>query len=219
MAELTTLNGMTIANSAIALDEQLTGTPVANTGWDDLKFPAERSKKIADKEPKETAYKGGVILEFEYKASDTSGIVFNGQMPHAYKDGTDLEAHMHLVLPVTTPATEEYVRFEMTYSWAEIGGVFPAEITIANEFNVASITADMHFVVGLHDLIDDTKSILSANKAAATADVSSMILCSLVRTQVTGVGHNEYEDSIYLLETDFHYQIDQERGSRMEFEK
>ena len=206
-----------------AIDEQYDGDQATNAGWDDLKFPAERSKKIADKEPKETAYKGGVILEFEYKASDTSGIVFNGQMPHAYKDGTDLEAHMHLVLPVTTPATEEYVRFEMTYSWAEIGGVFPAEITIANEFNVASITADMHFVVGLHDLIDDTKSILSANKAAKAtpppSDVSSMILCSLVRTPVTGIGHDEYEDSIYLLETDFHYQIDQERGSREEYAK
>ena len=95
----------------------------------------------------------------------------------------------------------------MTYSWADINGAFPAETTITATRDVQNDSADTHILLDIGD-------VLASNKVG-TDDVSSMIICSLERD--TSVADN-YDDSVYLLEADFHYQIDAP-GSREEFTK
>jgi len=192
-----------------AIGQQYDGDQAEDSGWNDLRFPAERTKKITGKEPKETEYKGGMILEFEDNSSQA--IAFNAQMDHGYKLGTDLEFHLHPVLPVAgSGAGIEIIKWDFTYSWAEIGAVMPAETTISKEIDIQNMSADTHFLW-------DIGSVLTANMATNSGvGVSSMLVCSLTRDHTVV---NNSSKHVYLMEADFHYQIDQERGSRTEYTK
>ena len=199
----------TTAEIQLVLDQQYDGDEAVNVGWTDLRFPAERTKKITGKEPKETSYRGGQILEFEDNSSQA--VAFNGQMPHEYKNGTDLGAHVHVVLPVAgSGAGPEIIKFDITYSWAEFEATMPSETTITADIDIQNLDADTHYVWPIDD-------VLVANMSPNTGDgVSSMLICSLTRDH-TAV--NNSSKHVYLMEVDFHYQIDQERGSRGEYTK
>ena len=176
--------------------------------WDDLRFPAERTKKITGKEPKETAYKGGQILEFE--TTNNQAVAFNAQMPHAILIGSDLEFHIHYVLETNgAGAGAENIKFDFTYSWAYIGGDLPAETTITATLDVQNLVADKHYLL-------DIGTVLEANAGVgASQGVSSMLICSLARDNTVA---DDYGDSVYFLEADFHIQLDSD-GSRQEYVK
>ena len=166
--------------------------------WDDLRFPAERTKKITGKEPKETIYRGGMILEFE--DSKTQAIAFNAQMSHSYMNGSDLDFHVHVVLPVAgSEAGIEIIKFDFTYAWMEIGASVPNETTITLSTDIQNLAADTHFLWDIGD-------VLFTNMEQNTGDgVSSMLICSLSRDHTVA---NNSTKHVYLMEADFHYQID-----------
>jgi len=198
----------TFAQVQDAIDQQYDGDQAVDTGWTDMRFPAERTKKITGKEPKETAYKGGQILEFE--DDKTQAIAFNGQTDHGYKVGTDLEAHIHVCLPVAGSGSGvENIKFDLTYSWFEIGATIPSETTLTTTVDIQDWAADEHILVELGNLP-------IANMAVGDSRVSSMIICSFQRDHTVA---NNTSKHVYLLEADFHYEVDQERGSRTEYTK
>jgi hypothetical protein len=189
-----------------ALAEQLDNQPMSDIVWDDLKFPAERTKKVSGKEPKETAYRGGQILEFE--DDETQAIAFNVQFPHNRKAGSSINPHIHIVLPTDGSGSgAENIKIDMTYSWANINGTFASETTITNTYDVQDKSADTHILIPIEEIL--------GTAASGDEGVSSMMICSLQRDHTVA---NNYADSFYLLEADIHYQIDQ-LGSREEFTK
>ena len=205
----------TEAQVQLAIDQQLDGDQVAETGWDDMRFSASSAKKLAgvDREPEDVAYHGGVLLNFEHETTKIRGISFEAQLPHGYKLGTDLEFHIHVVLPVAGggTATSEFVEFVLSYCWANLDGTFGTATTITKSVDVKDMSADTH-------LLWDFGSVLASN-TSGTDGVSSMLICSLVRNSDAEVTVTPSTEDVYLLEADFHYQIDQERGSREEYTK
>ena len=166
--------------------------------YDDLRFPATSVKGGGAFPPTETAYRGGLVLAFG-TGPNNEAIQFNAQLPHKYKEGTDIVAHIHWVIPVSgVGGGAENVKWDFTYSWANIASDFPVESS-------DTITVDVQNDVLNNHMVDD---IVTMNGAGKT--ISSMIICSLERD--VGVA-NDYADDAYLVEIDFHYQIDTQ-GSR-----
>ena len=185
------------------------GTMVAKgdaTCWDDLRFPAERTKKITGKEPKETAYKGGMILEFE--TAGDQAVAFNAQLPHAIVIGSDLDFHFHYVLETDgAGAGAENIKFDFSYCWAYIDGDFGTPQTLTATLDVQNKVADRHYLLDLGQVLEST--------AGGTAAVSGMLICSLARDNTVA---NDYGSSVFFLEADFHIEKDM-MGSRQEYIK
>jgi len=175
-----------------------------DTVWDDLRTPANSSKKVPGKEAKDETYKSGLIIKFE--KADDQAVAFNVQLSHNYKLGTDIEFHIHIVTPVAGSGSgAENVKFDFTYSWADIGDAFPDATTVIAIRDVQNDGADDHILMEIADSID----------GSGISGVSSMLICSLTRDVSVA---NNYDENIYLIEVDFHYQIDT-IGSRTEMTK
>ena len=163
---------------------------LTDTVWDDMRTPANNAKKVPGKEAKDVVYKGGVILNFE--SAKDQAIAFNVQLSHAYKLGTDLEFHAHLIYPVADTGNSRWV---FTYSWADIDGTFPTETPVV-EVEASPNVEDYHQMAVMTTTIP----------GAAIAGVSSMLICSLTR-EGTDATDTLLQD-VYCAEVDFHYQID-----------
>lgn len=176
------------------------GTLVFNgdaTVYDDLRFPAQSVKLDSTNPPTSTAYKGGSVLAFASNPSQK--IYFNAQLPHGWKMG-DLNFHVHIVLPTAgAGGGTENVKFNLTYSWAYIGYDFPAETTITATRDVQNDGAGKHILMNIGTLLE-------SNAAGTQSEgVSSMLICSLTRDVSVA---SDYAQPVYLVEADFHYEID-----------
>jgi len=135
------------------------------TAWDDLRVPAERTKKIVSKEAKDQAYKGGVVIKFENNTDQ--GIAFAVQLPHPWLEGSDIDFHVHYVLPVSgSGAGAENIKFDFTHSWANINSEFPTETSVPVILDVQDGTA--HF----------SRKLEMGNLDATDKTLSSQIICS-----------------------------------------
>jgi len=161
--------------------------------YDDLRFPAGSVKGAGAFPPTDTAYKGGIVPAFSTGPNNES-IQFVAQLPHTYKQGTDIVFHLHWTIPVSgAGGGAENVKWDFTYSWANVGSAFPAQSS-------ATITVDVQADVLDDHMIDNIVTISGTGK-----NISSMIVCSLTRD--VGVA-NDYANDAYFLEADFHFQID-----------
>jgi len=167
-------------------------TPV----WDDMRFPVSSLKIPSSNNPTWTAYKSAQVLAFSDQAveGNEEKIYFSAQLPHNYKMGTDLEAHVHWV---GEDATVGNVRWSLTYNIAEIGSAFGANINITAD--VANAALNVHNYSDIDSIDMSTYTDIG--------DVSIMIIGELRRNSSHA---NDTFTSLdaYLLELDFHYQID-----------
>lgn len=171
--------------------------------WDDLRFPASSVKGGGAFDTTSTAYKSGIIEAFSTGPNNES-VQFIAQLPHGYKEGSDLDFHLHWTIPTSgVGGGAENVKWDFTYSWVNIDGSFPAATSATVTVDVQSVTADDHIYTDIVNISGTGKSI------------SSILICSLTRD--IGVA-NDYADDAYFLEADFHYEINT-IGSRLEMEK
>lgn len=184
------------------------GIDPTNTMWRDERFPAQSVKLDATNPPTPTAYRGSSVLAFA--SNPNQKVYFLAQLNHDWKMGTNLDAHLHIVLPTAGAGLgAENVKFDLTYSWAYIGYSFPVETPLPVTRDVQNDPADTHIYM-------DIGHVLASNASGAGDEgVSSMLLCSLTRD--TSVA-NDYADDVYLLEVDFHIQVNS-IGSRFEASK
>lgn len=161
--------------------------------YDDLRFPVGSVRKSGTFPPSEVAYKSSFVLAFD-SGPNSESIQFAAQLPHRYKEGTNVEFHLHWTIPVSgVGAGAENVKWDFTYSWANINSTFPAASN-------ATITVDIQ-----NDVLDTHMSDSIVTMTGAGKTISSMILCSLTRDVSVA---NDYANDAYFLEADFHYQID-----------
>jgi hypothetical protein len=170
--------------------------------WEDLRAPATEVRLPASGyyNPAEVEYKGGIVLAFGDEASNEEEVSFLFQLPHSYKEGSDIYPHVHWVGEDNTSAN---VKWGLEYSWANVGVAFPTTTTI--------------YVI---DANADTDVHNMASFAAITGTgktVSSMLICRLFRNS-SSADDTYTGKSAYLLEFDLHYQIDT-LGSRTETAK
>ena len=165
-----------------------------DTVWEDLRVPVS-AVRIGPSFPPdwENITDSLYVLAFDPGANDEQ-VYFTAQIPHNYKIGGKIEAHVHWG-PSDTGAGD--VIWCLEYSIANIGDVFPASATI--DVTIATTeTANDHIYTDIGDI--DVSSITEVT------DISTMLICRLYRESSSG--SDTYASDAYLYEIDFHYEID-----------
>lgn len=159
--------------------------------WEDLRIAALSTRTNASAPDLITIGPSGGLLTLGFNGDATAEqCYFAIQLPHSYKQGSDIYPHVHWC-PVNTNAGN--VLWQLEYSWANINGTFEAPTTIES-LDAADGTAWKHQLASFPAITGTGKTI------------SSMIVCRLFRNPADG--DDTYGSDAALLEFDIHYQID-----------
>lgn len=162
---------------------------VFGTVYDDMTISMVNARIPQVNAPSFTSYKGSEVATFS--ATQTNTLYFSAQLPHGYKEGTDIEFHIHLAYPNANTGNSTWT---LTQSWANHAETFPLETT-----HIAVVASPA--VTDYHQLAEIATSINGTGKK-----ISSVLLCSINR--LGGDSRDNYGSSIYLVSADFHYQKD-----------
>lgn len=182
------------------------------TQWDDLRFPVTATTRQGTKDPDFTRFKDNGsgsqgVFAYLFDKNTEEELYFIAQMPHTWKQGSNIEAHVHWYPTVNGSAGTD-VSWGMEYIWSNIGEVFGNTTIIYGDINYLSETlvADKHYLTEL-GTIDATGKTFS-----------SILVCRVFRDATSAGGTDDYDADAGLLEIDFHYQIDS-LGSNEEYVK
>ena len=157
--------------------------------WDDMSIAMANAKVPAANAPTWRDYKQTQVPAFS--ASQVNVLYFSAQLPHSYKEGSDLEFHIHVAYPDAVAGNSVWY---FTYSWANDGDAFPAPLSV-------QVTKPS---IGIVDGYQRMQIVANIDGTGKT--ISSVLLCSIQRTGTHG--DDNYGNVIYLVSGDFHYQKD-----------
>lgn len=187
----------------------------SSTMWDDLRVPALSVRVPATGNPGFAQFKDngaasqGVFLYWFDPASEQE-VYFVAQMPHSWKEGSDIEAHVHWVPADTAPGAGTDVCWGLEYTWANINGTFGNTTIIYGDEQTngatETITVDKHYMTEIGTITGSGHTL------------SSMLVCRLFRDATGNGGTDDYDDDAGMLEVDFHYEVDS-FGSKEEYVK
>lgn len=161
------------------------------SAWDDLRVSANSVRVPGSAAPSWSTFLGSIqALEFVTAPPSNASVHFSCQLPHTYKEGTDIYPHVHWAPDGTNTGN---VRWGLEYTWQNIDGTFAAPTTIYVN-DAGSGTAYDHQVATFSAITGTGKTI------------SSMLMCRLFRD--TDDAADTLTDSAFLLEIDFHHEID-----------
>jgi len=171
------------------LNQQAEFLSLNANNWDDLRFPAS-SVRLGGAAPATfQAYKDGGVLAFASTPNQFIYVV--AQMPHTWQEGTDIEAHIHWTIPTNGAGTgAENVKWDLTYSWSEIGALIPNSSSDTLTRDVQNVTANYHMYNSFGTITGTGKTF------------SSCLIISLKRDTAVA---NDYAQAVYLMEFDIHY--------------
>lgn len=176
--------------------------------WDDMRVVPGSFDRPGVTDPTIVAYNvnGGGTSTYLWQFQKNAIASFTIQLPHGYKQGTDIYCHIHWT-PGANGVTENgnTVGWKIEYSWTNVNGAFGtmASLDLSDACNGVNHEHNM-----TPDVIIDGHT--------ATKNISSMLICNIKRTDTgtddtwTGTASGELP---MLLEIDFHYEIDT-MGSR-----
>ena len=143
-----------------------------------------------------TAYNGNMEA-YTFPPDVVRKLHCNFQMPHGYKEGSDIVIHLHLYIP--TDAAGGDIKFGVEYTWANIDNSTPTNpLTTTTIYVKQTIAANAgtynNFILPFPTVDGDEKSI------------SSVLMCRLFRDG------NDAEDtfpaSVWLKSADVHVEVD-----------
>lgn len=171
--------------------------------WDDLRILPTAFDFAGGADPTLVAFRptgaGATTMLYEFAKDDVA--YFTVQLPHNYKQGTDIHVHVHWT-PGTrgSEETTATVGWKVVYSWANIGSTFPVMVS-ANLSSACTSTDDAHIMSP--SVVIDGHTV--------PKNISSQLVCHITRTD-TGTDDTWASTTSgqlpLLLEVDFHYQID-----------
>jgi len=174
-----------------------------DTFWDDA-LASGLSLKGGATAPTLRTFKG-TIQQIAFQDATQNDEAFGQvQFSHRMKLSTDIDPHLHLALE-DAPAAGDTVVFEIEYSWADLNEAYPNTTTQTILIPVSAWAALTHKYVDLTDLTGDGGD-----------NVSSILTFRITRMQSSV--HDTYDDWVFLLAIDFHYEVDSP-GSRGETSK
>lgn len=157
--------------------------------WEDIYVPMTQVTKGPDNNPGFDVFLGALRAYAFDKTADEE-LFFSVSMPHDWKEGSDIVAHVHWA-PKDTDTGD--VVWALEYSWANRNATFPAPTTITAAVDAGDGTAHKHqTVVELGTISGTGKTI------------SSILLCRVYRD----VSADDYDNDAFLIEVGFHYQVD-----------
>lgn len=138
-----------------------------------------------------------------FDATTEEMLMLTVQLPHGYKEGTDLSPHVHW--QKTTSAAGN-VAWQLEYKWAPIGEVSDANWTTLVGATVAAGTPDTN-TTNMH-MITPLGTISGTGR-----QISDMLIMKLSRIPGDSPDLDTYAADARLLEFDIHYQTDFAGGS------
>lgn len=163
--------------------------------WDDLRL-AGTDLRAGASAPAFTNFRGGLWLQ-GFVTNQVDEVHFTIQMPHAWKEGTDISPHIHWTHNVLSPGNNAGVVWKMEYSWTNIGDPFPTTNTLEAPLTwTTSPPAQYKHIL----------TPFSADISGTGKKISSQIIGRLYRD--TTDDRDTWSGIALLIELDFHYQID-----------
>lgn len=180
--------------------------------WDDIRIAVTATTLGGSKNPAFTKIidngsSSQGVFTYVFSATQEQELYFAVQLPHSWKEGTDLDAHVHW-FPSTNGTGSQKVSWGLEYDWANIGDELGnTSIVYGNVTHIdETLVAKKHYMTEIHDI------------SGTGMKISSMLMCRVFR-DATGVGAtDDFGGTAALLEFDFHYQVDS-RGSSQEYVK
>jgi len=180
------------------------------TVFEDLLVPVTSTTRGGSNDPAFLVYKtNGAgsqgVFTYWFSSSSEQELYFVVQMPHAWKEGSDIFPHVHWL--VTSDLGANNVEWALEYTWVNIGNTFGNTSIISAYTPIAPVlpvTANKHVLTELPPM------------TGAGNTISSMLLCRVFRK--VSSPNDTYPSSAALLQIDFHYEIDA-LGSRSEYAK
>ena len=165
--------------------------------WEDMRAPASAINPAGSLAPPTVDNTDGSLVFSKGKI-----VTLWLQLPHSWKEGTELRPHLHWTKTTTGAGLPNW---QMKYKFANAGEVLTAftSLTSGVEGVPNSNTVDKHAIFRF-PAID-----------ATSKKISSMLCVVLQRTNNAG---DTYAGDVKLLEFDIHYQVDT-AGSRQEYIK
>ena len=183
------------------------------TRYDDMKVPVMSTRNDGSKPPlmywfQDTS--GGTgdgsqgVFAAWFNKDNEKELYFMVQMPHGWKEGTDIYPHVHW--SAKTALGETKVQWGLEYTWANVADTMGATTMITGNTIIAACdgSAYQHMITPLPMMSGTGKTL------------SSMIICRVYRD--ADAGADDFAEDAGLFEIDFHYQIDSD-GSREPFTK
>jgi hypothetical protein len=176
----------------IASDGHLTLAGTA-TVFDDL-LPTTFSATTGGSAPNITLIGASTILKAQEFAnsSATEEKLPIWQLPHRWKNGSNVYPHIHLYVP--NDATGGVISFSMTYMWSNIGDTTATETTVTG-----TITRTANQGISSNIILDFT-AIVGTGKTE-----SSIFTAKISRVQG---GADTFSGTCWLLSTDIHIEIE-----------
>lgn len=190
----------------------------SNGLWNDLQalpiFSANQSST-----PVWTNYAAtGIYLNFFNRGDQ---MFFTVQLPHDWKEGSNIIPHVHWI-PKNNMGTTNYVGWQLFYSIAKPGTLFPTSNTEMRAYSASNFAAGSSIAAGSHVIsvfkkynsqtgqYDDDSGISMAGNT-----ISTVLMCRLYRMNDNFSNANDYAG---LLSLSFHYERDG-LGSSSQFSK
>ena len=173
------------------------------TNWVDSMVPAMSFRNGASAPTLGNGPDASIQLLLFAKAADN---LVHGtlQLNHDYKEGTDIEPHIHVWFPAYAASTAETNIWSLSYSWGNISTNGLPTATTVTVTNTGVVQPNEHRVIAFPTITGSGKTI------------SSILALTVQRTGTDG--HDVYDDNIGLLGFDVHYQKDTE-GSASQWTK
>jgi len=172
--------------------------------WEEITVTADGMGTLVGEAPTESNCQSGfVYLMANYAlVGDEPYVHFSVQLPHNYKEGTDIIFSVRFVFDADEVGT--YVRWAIGYSWANIGDAFPV---------VSHIWA-------LSDPSNNDNTVHQVTKFAAIdgtgKEMGSIVMCYLKRN--SSDASDTYMGTAILIAVSVLYQVDS-AGSASEWSK
>ena len=168
-------------------------TTITPTYWDDLRAPASGINPAGQISPPSVNAADGSLT---FSTSDAVCAWF--QLPHAWKEGTDLNPHIHWSKTTSASGT---VNWQIKYKWFNIGDV-------AGAFSSLNSGIDQ---VPNSDIADKHALMTFPIFSGVGKTISSMVCIYLVRT----TSGDTYGADVNLYEIDLHYERDSNGSSQI----
>ena len=130
------------------------------------------------------------VFAFQFDKASEEQIHFVAQLPHTWREGTDIRPHVHWC---PTDTDTGAVVWGLEYSWSNIGSVFGNSTLVTATQAGSGATHDHHMI--------EFDAISATDKTH-----SGILLCRLYRKAADAA--DTYDNDAALLEIDFHYEID-----------
>ena len=185
-----------LANGSFPWYNSSTGKFEYNVRWDDIRIPITNMKPGISNDPTfEKMIDDGSgstgVFSYSFAKNSEDEMGFSAQLPHSYKEGTDLDFHVHWAPSVGTDTGD--VVWGLEYQVKSIDGTYSTS-TIVEKTIAASGTALKHTLTDVSEI------------SGTGLKISAMIMGRIFR-KVKAVGDGGYDDKVWLLEADFHFQM------------